>query len=56
LAPQVSIGNRWDSRPVIRLFGTYAFWGDDFKGKVGGADYATAQSGFNAGMQMEVWW
>jgi len=56
LAPQVSVGNRWDSRPVIRLFGTYAFWGDDFKGKVGGADYATAQAGFNAGMQMEVWW
>ncbi|HVR19516.1 MAG TPA: carbohydrate porin, partial [Polyangiaceae bacterium] len=56
LAPQVSVGNRWDSRPVIRLFGTAAFWGDDFEGQVGGADYATETQGFSAGMQMEAWW
>jgi len=56
LAPQVSVGNRFDSRPVIRAFGTYAFWSDDFRGKVGGADYALDRHGFNGGAQMEVWW
>jgi len=56
LAPQVSIGNRFDSRPVIRAFGTYAFWSEDFRGKVGGADYASDRRGFNSGAQMEVWW
>ena len=56
LAPQVSIGNRFDSRPVIRAFGTYAFWSEDFRGRVGGADYASDRRGFNSGAQMEVWW
>jgi len=55
LAPQVSVGNRWDTRPVIRAFATYAFWGNDFKGKVGGTDYANTTHGFSAGTQMEVW-
>jgi maltoporin len=56
VAPQVSVGNRFDSRPVIRAFATFAGWGDDFRGKVGGADYAASLHGFNAGMQMEAWW
>jgi maltoporin len=56
LAPQVSIDGRWDSRPVIRLFVTQAFWGDDFEGRVGGTDYATSTHGLSAGMQMEAWW
>ena len=54
--PQISIGNRWASRPVIRAFVTGAFWSDDFVGRVGGADYATSREGLNAGMQMEAWW
>ena len=56
LAPQISVGNRFDSRPVIRLFGTAAFWGDDFEGQAGGADYADDTQGYSAGMQMEAWW
>jgi maltoporin len=56
VAPQVSIGNRWASRPVVRLFVTEAFWSHDFKGRVGGPDYATSTNGLNAGMQMEAWW
>jgi maltoporin len=56
LAAQIGVGNRFDSRPVIRLFGTAAFWGEDFKGRVGGPDYAQDQQGFNAGAQMEAWW
>ena len=39
LAPQVSLGGRFMSRPVIRAFVTYAHWGDDFVGQVGGLDY-----------------
>ncbi|HEX6245349.1 MAG TPA: carbohydrate porin, partial [Polyangiales bacterium] len=55
-APQVSIDNRWNSRPVIRLFVTQAWWSDDFEGRVGGTDYATRKKGLSAGMQMEAWW
>jgi len=56
VAPQVAVGNRFDSRPVIRAFASAACWGEDFRGKVGGADYATSLCGFNSGMQMEAWW
>jgi maltoporin len=56
VAPQVSIGNRWNSRPVIRGFVTGAFWSEDFVGRVGGADYATDDEGLTAGMQAETWW
>jgi maltoporin len=55
-APQVSISDRWNSRPVIRAFVTGAFWSDDFVGRVGGPDYATSKRGLSAGMQMEAWW
>ena len=56
LAPQVSLGGRFMSRPVIRAFVTYACWGDDFVGQVGGNDYRTDNAGFTYGVQMEVWW
>jgi maltoporin len=56
IAPQISIADRWNSRPVIRGFVTGAFWSDDFVGRVGGADYATSKHGVSAGMQMEAWW
>lgn len=56
LAPQVSLGNRFMSRPVIRGFITYAHWSDDFIGQVGGNDYLTENNGFTYGVQMEVWW
>jgi maltoporin len=55
-APQISIDDRWNSRPVIRAFVTQAFWSEDFVGRVGGADYATRNRGLSAGMQMEAWW
>jgi len=56
LAPQVSLGGRFMSRPVLRAFITYAHWGDDFVGSVGGNDYRTENDGVTAGVQMEVWW
>lgn len=56
LAPQVSISNRFASRPVIRVFGTAAFWNKKYKGQVGGPDYVNSTSGLSAGVQMEAWW
>jgi maltoporin len=56
LCPQVSVGNRWASRPVIRAFVTGAFWSSAFRGRVGGADFANATDGVNGGVQMESWW
>jgi len=56
LAPQVSIGGRFMSRPVIRAYFTYATWGDDFVGQVGGLDYLGKDEGFTYGLQMEAWW
>jgi maltoporin len=56
LAPQVSLGGRFMSRPVVRAFVTYAHWSDDFINQVGGQDYATESDGLTAGMHMEVWW
>jgi hypothetical protein len=56
LPPQVSLGNRFFSRPVIRAFVSYAGWGVQFRGQVGGNHYATAIHGLTYGVQMEVWW
>ncbi len=56
LAPQVAMGNHFMSRPVIRAFVTYAFWSDDFVGRIGGPDYATKDDGWLYGLQMEAWW
>jgi maltoporin len=56
LAPQVSLGNRFFSRPVLRAFVTYAHWGDEFKGHVGGNDYRNEVQGLTYGVQMEAWW
>ena len=39
LAPQLSRGGKFFSRPVIRPFITYAKWSDGFKGRVGGSAY-----------------
>jgi maltoporin len=56
LAPQVSLGNRFFSRPVIRAFVTYAGWGNEFRGQVGGNDYVNDTHGLTYGVQMEAWW
>jgi maltoporin len=56
LAPQVSFGGRFMSRPVIRAFVTYASWSNDFVGLIGGQDFADANDALTAGMHMEVWW
>ena len=56
LAPQVSLGGRFMSRPVIRAFVTYAHWSDDFVGQIGGNDYLNENNGLTYGVQMEAWW
>lgn len=56
VAPQIAIGNFFDSRPVIRAYATWADWGDAFEGLVGGNDYLQETSGANFGVQMETWW
>ncbi len=56
VAPQVSLGNLFFSRPVIRVYATHAGWGNRFKGGVGGNDYANRTDGWTFGVQMETWW
>ena len=40
IAPQIGVGRKFFSRPVLRAFVTYANWSDDFRGLVGGVPYA----------------
>jgi maltoporin len=56
LAAQVGAGRQFFSRPVLRLFATYAHWSDGLKGFVGGVPYADRTSGFTYGIQAETWW
>ncbi|MEZ5275293.1 MAG: carbohydrate porin [Opitutaceae bacterium] len=56
IAPQLSIGRGFNSRPVLRLYLTWAAWSDDFVGHVGGLDYTNSSDGLTLGMQMETWW
>ena len=60
LALQLSPNRGFMNRPVVRLFGTYAMWGDDLIGHIGGvpdnAPYAGQDSGWNIGLQVEHAW
>lgn len=56
IAPQVSLGDQFFSRPVLRAFLTYAMWSDGLQGEVGGPDYAGRNDGWTWGVQMESWW
>jgi maltoporin len=56
VAQQFGSGRDFFSRPVVRLFVTFAGWSDGFRGRVGGAPYANATSGITFGVQAENWW
>lgn len=56
LAPEVSLGHLFFSRPVLRAYVTYAGWTDSYRGSVGGNDYRRDTGGWAWGMQMETWW
>jgi maltoporin len=56
VAPQLSLGPGFMTRPTLRGFATYAHWGNGFVGKIGGPDYINANEGWTWGVQMEAWW
>src|SRR5262249_5930206 len=56
VAPQIGAGRLFFSRPVLRVFLTYATWSDGLRGFVGGLPYATKTSGLTYGVQAETWW
>ncbi|MEN8191576.1 MAG: carbohydrate porin [Bacteroidota bacterium] len=56
LAPQITPSTTAMSRPALRLFVTYAFWSDTFKGKVSPFSYGNQTNGLTIGIQAETWW
>lgn len=70
VAPEIRFDNKFMSRPVLRLYCTYAAWSDAFKGLVGGLDakdpfgdytfqnnpYQDDTRGIAFGVQGEAWW
>ena len=60
LALQLAKSRGYYSRPVLRLFGTYATWSDAFRGLIGNspgdAPYGDDTSGWTIGTQIEAWW
>jgi|HubBroStandDraft_5_1064220.scaffolds.fasta_scaffold04311_3 maltoporin len=56
IAPQIGAGRKFFSRPVLRVFLTYANWSDAFRGYVGGVPYLNATNGLSYGVQAETWW
>jgi len=56
IAPQIGAGRHFFSRPVLRLFLTYASWSNGFRGYVGGIPFEDRTSGLNYGVQAETWW
>lgn len=55
---RIASGRDFNSRPEIRIFGTYAQWGNNFKGasSLGGNAFAGRTNGMTFGIQCETWW
>src|SRR5271154_3770946 len=56
IAPQIGAGRQFFSRPVLRVFLTYASWSNGFRGLVGGIPFEDRTSGLTYGVQTETWW
>jgi maltoporin len=56
IAPQIGAGRKFFSRPVLRVFLTFANWSDGFRGYVGGTPYLDRTAGLTYGVQAETWW
>ncbi|HJZ62986.1 MAG TPA: carbohydrate porin [Candidatus Acidoferrum sp.] len=56
IAPQIGAGRQFFSRPVLRVFMTYASWSNGYKGLVGGIPFQDRTSGLTYGVQAETWW
>ncbi len=55
IAPQIGIGRKFFSRPVLRTFLTYANWSEGLRGFVGGTAFLHRTSGLTYGVQAETW-
>jgi len=55
VAPQIGAGRQFFSRPVLRLFATYASWSDSLRGFVGGIPFQDRTRGLTYGVQAESW-
>jgi len=56
IAPQIGVGRKFFSRPVLRAFLTYANWSDGLRGFVGGVPFEHGTSGLTYGVQAETWY
>jgi len=56
IAPQIGAGRQFFSRPVLRVFVTYANWSNGLRGFVGGIPFQDRTSGLTYGVQAETWW
>lgn len=56
IAPLIKPDVKFLSRPELRLFLTYAWWSEEFKGYVGDSQYRGDTHGLSAGIQLETWW
>lgn len=56
IAPQIGAGRKFFSRPVLRVFLTYANWSNGFRGLVGGVPFEDKTTGLTYGVQAETWW
>lgn len=56
IAPEIGAGRKFFSRPVLRVFLTYANWSNGFRGLVGGIPFEDRTSGLTYGVQTETWW
>jgi maltoporin len=56
IAPEIGAGRKFFSRPVLRVFLTYANWSNGFRGLVGGVPFEDRTSGLTYGVQAETWW
>jgi len=55
IAPQITAGRKFFSRPALRLFATYADWSSGLQGFVGGVPYQGKTKGLTYGVQAESW-
>src|SRR5271163_1788805 len=56
ISPQIGVGYKFFSRPVLRGFLTYANWTDGYRGLVGAAPCKNRTDGLTYGVQTETWW
>jgi len=56
VAPQISAGRKFFSRPALRRFSTYASWSTGFHGRIGRISFGDRNSGVTYGVQAETWW